>query len=159
MSLVDKYKKCLKHTAHISVIEIEKGFITNLRPEGSFNESQLYKPTERDLKRPSIFSFHTILYLLVILIIFVCICLVNVYVACFLLSIYILIRLRMMIVWIISVYQRYASDNIRLSCVFEPSCSEYMIMSINKYGVLRGVIKGFNRLKRCRYPNFGEDYP
>ena len=47
----------------------------------------------------------------------------------------------------------------RLKCVFEPSCSEYMILAVNKYGLVRGVIKGIRRLLRCHPPNGGKDYP
>ena len=63
------------------------------------------------------------------------------------------------IIWSIHLYQNKASDKTRLRCVFEPSCSEYMIMAINKYGTVRGVIKGIKRLMRCHPPNGGKDYP
>lgn len=63
------------------------------------------------------------------------------------------------IIWVVHVYQHYASDEVRLKCVFEPSCSEYMILAVQKYGVIRGVRKGINRLLRCHPPNGGIDYP
>jgi len=62
-------------------------------------------------------------------------------------------------IWFVHLYQNKASDKTRLKCVFEPSCSEYMIMAINKYGLIRGVFKGIRRLLRCHPPNGGEDYP
>ncbi len=62
-------------------------------------------------------------------------------------------------IFIIKVYQRYAPDSIRLRCRFEPSCSEYMIMSIQKYGLIKGLIKGIKRLKRCNVNDGGFDYP
>lgn len=62
-------------------------------------------------------------------------------------------------IWFIHLYQNKASDETRLRCVFEPSCSEYMILAIQKYGWLRGVIKGIKRLGRCHPPNGGKDYP
>ncbi len=62
-------------------------------------------------------------------------------------------------IWCIHLYQNKASDKTRLRCVFEPSCSEYMILAIQKYGWLRGVIKGIKRLLRCHPPNGGVDYP
>ncbi len=62
-------------------------------------------------------------------------------------------------IFIIKVYQRYAPDSIRLKCRFEPSCSEYMILSIHKYGLIKGLIKGINRLKRCNINGGGFDYP
>jgi putative component of membrane protein insertase Oxa1/YidC/SpoIIIJ protein YidD len=34
-----------------------------------------------------------------------------------------------------------------------------MILSLNKYGVRKGLSKGLGRLKRCKIPNGGIDYP
>jgi len=34
-------------------------------------------------------------------------------------------------------------------CRFYPSCSEYFILSVRKYGPLRGAYKGVGRLFRC----------
>ncbi|MCS7015125.1 MAG: membrane protein insertion efficiency factor YidD [Gemmatales bacterium] len=34
-------------------------------------------------------------------------------------------------------------------CRFEPSCSEYMLQAVRKYGPLRGVAKGLGRIARC----------
>jgi len=63
------------------------------------------------------------------------------------------------IIWLIHLYQRYAPDEVRLKCVFEPSCSEYVIAAIRKYGVIKGIIKGVDRLFRCHPPNGGHDEP
>lgn len=62
------------------------------------------------------------------------------------------------VIWFVHLYQHYAPDRVRLRCLFEPSCSEYMILAVNKYGVFRGVYKGVKRLLRCRPPG-GIDYP
>jgi putative component of membrane protein insertase Oxa1/YidC/SpoIIIJ protein YidD len=56
-------------------------------------------------------------------------------------------------------YQRFAPKLLRAACLFQPSCSEYMKQSIMKYGVFKGVKKGFKRIKRCRPPNGGLDEP
>lgn len=63
------------------------------------------------------------------------------------------------LIWCVHLYQNKASDETRLRCVFEPSCSEYMILAVNKYGFVRGVFKGIRRLLRCHPPNGGKDYP
>jgi putative membrane protein insertion efficiency factor len=34
-------------------------------------------------------------------------------------------------------------------CRYEPSCSEYFIGAVRKYGPLRGACKGVGRLCRC----------
>ena len=62
------------------------------------------------------------------------------------------------VIWLVHVYQNRASDETRLRCVMEPSCSVYMIMAVEKYGVIRGVYKGINRLFRCGNES-GVDYP
>ena len=72
---------------------------------------------------------------------------------------YICLLLKKALIWLVHLYQHYAPDRIRLKCVFEPSCSEYMILSIQKYGVIRGVLKGIYRLLRCHPPNGGHDEP
>ena len=35
------------------------------------------------------------------------------------------------------------------SCRFYPSCSQYTVLVIQKYGVLRGVLMGSWRIMRC----------
>ena len=59
----------------------------------------------------------------------------------------------------IILYQKYAPEIVRSACLFEPSCSEYMKISVNKYGVCKGFVKGIKRIIRCRYPNGGVDEP
>ena len=60
---------------------------------------------------------------------------------------------------LITLYQKYAPEIVRSSCLFEPCCSEYMKLSILKYGALKGFIRGIKRILRCRYPNGGIDEP
>lgn len=67
--------------------------------------------------------------------------------------------LKRLVIWGVKVYQKYAPETLRKSCVFEPSCSEYMILAIEKFGALRGIYKGIKRLFRCHHPNGGIDNP
>ena len=62
-------------------------------------------------------------------------------------------------VFLILLYQKMAPKKLRDSCRFEPSCSNYMIIAINKYGVIKGINLGLKRLFRCHIPNGGYDYP
>ena len=64
-----------------------------------------------------------------------------------------------LIILAVRFYQKTAPERIRNNCRYIPSCSEYMILAIQKYGVIKGVRMGINRLGRCKYPNGGEDYP
>ena len=59
----------------------------------------------------------------------------------------------------ILMYKAFAPKKMRDRCRFEPTCSTYMIMAINKYGLIKGVIKGVKRITRCKPPNGGIDYP
>ena len=34
-------------------------------------------------------------------------------------------------------------------CRYDPSCSNYMLQAVRKYGVLRGTAKGIARICRC----------
>jgi putative component of membrane protein insertase Oxa1/YidC/SpoIIIJ protein YidD len=75
------------------------------------------------------------------------------------LSLYMLARSKRIILWSLLLYQRFAPADVRNSCVFEPSCSEYTRLAIMKYGVVAGMCKGINRLLRCHSPNKGIDEP
>lgn len=48
-------------------------------------------------------------------------------------------------------------------CLYKPSCSEYCIIAIEKYGVKNGLIMFWERFKRCdidHIQDYGkEDYP
>ena len=70
-----------------------------------------------------------------------------------------IIRLKRILIFAAYLYQKFAPESIRSSCRFTPSCSQYMIMSIEKYGTIIGVINGLKRLSRCHAPNGGYDYP
>lgn len=73
--------------------------------------------------------------------------------------IFAIVQTKNIILLMIFLYQKFAPKAIRAACLFTPSCSEYMRISVQKYGVFKGVKKGFRRLKRCRPPNGGLDEP
>lgn len=72
---------------------------------------------------------------------------------------FLFLSLKRILICMVHIYQRYAPASVRKKCRFEPSCSEYMIQSLEKYGLFRGLKKGINRLNRCDIPNGGFDYP
>lgn len=47
-------------------------------------------------------------------------------------------------------YKRWISPMLPSACRFEPTCSEYMIEAVRKYGTARGVWLGLKRLGRCQ---------
>ena len=70
---------------------------------------------------------------------------------------YWVLTLKWGIIGAVRLYQRFAPASVRNSCRFEPSCSEYMILSLRKYGLFKGLRRGCNRLKRCSIRYTGED--
>ncbi len=45
-------------------------------------------------------------------------------------------------------------------CKFTPSCSEYMRLSLEKFGLVRGSLKGLWRILRCNpWSKGGSDLP
>lgn len=71
--------------------------------------------------------------------------------------------LRRLVVMIIKIYQKTLSfDHGPLSflfphgyCRFCPTCSEYALEAINKYGVIKGGVKAIWRIMRCNPFNPG----
>ncbi len=49
----------------------------------------------------------------------------------------------------IKTYQLIISPLFPSSCRFYPSCSEYTLQSIEKFGFFKGAWKGFLRLGKC----------
>jgi len=46
----------------------------------------------------------------------------------------------------IKLYQHYAPEEIRRRCLFMPTCSEYAILAVRKYGSVIGLCKTYYRL-------------
>lgn len=84
---------------------------------------------------------------------------ISVVIAVIVLLVYVVLTLKRSVICCIKIYQRYAPDPLRNKCRFEPSCSEYMILSIEKYGLIKGARKGIGRLKRCNVDGGGFDLP
>lgn len=70
-----------------------------------------------------------------------------------------LLLLKPFVIGVILMYKAFAPKKMRDRCRFEPTCSTYMIMAINKYGLIKGFTKGIKRIMRCKPPNGGIDYP
>jgi putative membrane protein insertion efficiency factor len=46
-------------------------------------------------------------------------------------------------------YKRFLSPYLPSACRYQPTCSEYMLEAVSKYGVARGISLGVRRLLRC----------
>lgn len=65
---------------------------------------------------------------------------------------------RFLLIFIIRIYQFRAKSETRLRCCFVPSCSEYAILCIRRYGTIIGGVKTIKRLYRCHPPG-GIEFP
>ena len=52
-------------------------------------------------------------------------------------------------IFFILMYQKFISPLLRPSCRFHPTCSEYSIQAITKYGALKGIFLSLKRILRC----------
>ena len=50
---------------------------------------------------------------------------------------------------IIKIYRKFISGNVLCTCRYHPSCSEYAIDAIGKYGFFSGSMKSAWRILRC----------
>ncbi len=63
--------------------------------------------------------------------------------------------MRKIFVFLIRIYQRIISPLFPPSCRFYPSCSEYAVQALTKYGVFKGGAKAVWRILRCNPFNKG----
>jgi putative membrane protein insertion efficiency factor len=58
-------------------------------------------------------------------------------------------------------YQRHLRGFHNRVCIYAPSCSEYAILCIEKYGLRHGVEYAARRIRRCNGALYagGEDWP
>lgn len=57
--------------------------------------------------------------------------------------------MRSVVIAVVRCYQRWISPTMRPRCRFYPTCSEYIILAVRKFGVFRGVLKGLWRVLKC----------
>lgn len=60
---------------------------------------------------------------------------------------------------LIELYQHYASEEKRRKCTLKPSCSEYAVIALNKYGIFKALKKISIRLFITCNGIYGIDYP
>lgn len=54
-----------------------------------------------------------------------------------------------LIITLIVFYQKYISPLKPATCRFYPSCSEYAVQAIRRFGFLQGCFLALNRILRC----------
>jgi uncharacterized protein len=59
----------------------------------------------------------------------------------------------------VRLYQRAISPTLPARCKYHPTCSQYAVDAVRRYGVLRGVVLAAWRLLRCNpWSHGGVDY-
>ena len=62
---------------------------------------------------------------------------------------WIMMTIRQAFILPIRLYQKLLSPLMPPACRYTPSCSEYAAQAIERYGVVRGILKGTWRVMRC----------
>jgi putative membrane protein insertion efficiency factor len=57
--------------------------------------------------------------------------------------------MRSLLIWLVRAYRFLVSPILPPACRFTPTCSEYAIEAISRYGALRGSYLAARRLLRC----------
>lgn len=64
------------------------------------------------------------------------------------------------VVHIVRGYQAFVSPLLGHHCRFRPTCSQYVIEAVQKYGVVGGTLRGVWRIGRCHpFARGGDDPP
>ena len=58
-------------------------------------------------------------------------------------------ELQMVLSGLFLVYKSFLSSQDNQRCSFHPSCSEYGLEAVKKFGILRGIVSTCDRLTRC----------
>ena len=53
------------------------------------------------------------------------------------------------LVFLVKIYQYAVSPLLGRNCRFEPTCSEYAVEALQRYGVLKGIWLATRRVGRC----------
>ena len=70
-----------------------------------------------------------------------------------------IVVLKPMVIGFVHLYQHYSPEELRRACLFKPTCSEYMLLAIEKHGLVKGILLSFKRFKKCNGEIYRIDYP
>ncbi len=57
--------------------------------------------------------------------------------------------MRKLIIGVIRFYQRFISPLFPPTCRYYPTCSEYTVQAVERFGAIKGLILGLRRVLRC----------
>ena len=68
--------------------------------------------------------------------------------------------MKRLVIFLIELYQKFISPLTPGKCRYYPTCSNYAVMAIEKYGLIKGGAKALYRVLRCNpFSKGGVDYP
>lgn len=63
--------------------------------------------------------------------------------------------MKQVVISLIRGYQRFISPLLASNCRFQPTCSQYTLEAVDRYGVFKGLWLGARRISRCHPFNPG----
>ncbi|HAS74379.1 MAG TPA: membrane protein insertion efficiency factor YidD [Clostridiales bacterium UBA8960] len=57
--------------------------------------------------------------------------------------------MKTVLILIIKFYRKFISPLLGSNCRFQPTCSQYSLTAIEKYGAIKGVSLSFKRIIKC----------
>ncbi|MDD6920539.1 MAG: membrane protein insertion efficiency factor YidD [Eubacteriales bacterium] len=57
--------------------------------------------------------------------------------------------MKRVLIFIIRGYQKFISPMLPKNCRYYPTCSQYFIQALERYGVLKGTFLGIKRILKC----------
>lgn len=66
--------------------------------------------------------------------------------------------MKRLLLWLIHFYQRHISPAFPPRCRFIPTCSEYAVQAVEKYGACKGGFLALRRILRCHPFYKGDHY-
>jgi uncharacterized protein len=57
--------------------------------------------------------------------------------------------MKIIAIWVVRGYQRFLSPLLPPSCRFYPTCSQYAILALEKYGFFKGSFLAIKRIIKC----------
>lgn len=57
--------------------------------------------------------------------------------------------MKRLLLWLIRLYRRYVSPHTPPACRFTPTCSQYALTAIDRFGVVKGGWLALKRILRC----------
>lgn len=57
--------------------------------------------------------------------------------------------MKFLVISLIRLYQRFISPLLPPSCIYQPTCSNYTLEAVQRYGTVKGLWLGIKRISRC----------